>query len=946
MAESSSEEIVFKKRRTTKTKDTELENLFEDSTASHTSIEDVDYNYPQETYSVLSEIFGTGDEYQYIYEKKKIEKKKEILEEKLVYNYQNDDILYFLARRTNLSDDEKNDIKRLLSGESEFLLFFHNECSLKLHQFFEMKERLKEFHKLKGIYKKFAENEFEAELIEKYVTTNKFENKFILTVEEFYENYINKQKIHEPKKFELSEDIFNHCNYFAKHPLFIKMVSDFLYKFIYKKNNKNMLSITQILDIYKNNNTCDIKNFLQTIEMSENDFDTFFANNFILNDEFDFIRKDFLQKSISKIKNLFKLILVQHDKKEKSLIKKNLINAVVDRILNGGRPLKEDETSFGLFECEGIYYCSVIDYRGKNIDYFSFKNLELLRNKIEEFIPQYIAFSANSVMIKSTSKKLAGLIDECPFLIVENEIINLLYDIKEPKEYSTGIAKRLNCPELEYCKLLDKNIILNFVKDQNKLNRKDQILSIERGIKISLCFVGVDVNLLRYSEYKYFFKLIGVDEEFDERIKECDFIKNLNYLSTNEILFNDFNKENTYSITEKLNENENVCVFLRIYNKSQKTDEHIDTESFFTREYQKVNIFDSLMIHPCNYKFACAVCMVSIDCDNTMGDNLHLLKDIIEDFDRLNNLDLELLGTNNSKILKNVKMYLTMTKRKEFEGATDEIIFDEIYGKIDIEKIYEGRICKVSNKYIIAEIKIKKDKGLSVFVFIDHGEFYMNQIVKIKLVSPNYSNLSYSGTLEEEIVERKLKFTELKLCKNFDSLKSQKYLIENDKLIVLRKSSQSDEAVLTLKIYLHKLGKNEFDFNGKLREIKDQDVIFKHFKLVEENDTYLFKNICYESIDEFISNYIKPFIRNLQNVRRNLKYFCTAEESENYIYNSQKNKIVYSFFLCREYPGKAVFLFKDSDLKKELLHIGQKIIYNGKEFKNIDEFLYYKKKMK
>ncbi|KAM0677830.1 Transcription elongation factor spt6 [Binucleata daphniae] len=966
---SSSDQQIFKKRRKTHTKPEEaLEDLFDDESIESLSEE---HYVNQETYTIINEVFGNGDEYNYIYNKTAKDSISEAQTEISInednsydntnmYYYENDDILYYLTRRTNLTEKEKDDIKKLISGDSVFLLAYHTDTTFTVQELFECKDRLAEFKtitKLIDCYMsakstvdestnifinnfyikshKFLENANEAEDLRQYFDYLKqnisnyisfIESKILIIPDLLYENYINKQTMHEPKLTHnhpcLENDIYI---FYSKNPIFIKVIVNLYYEFgMVQENNGNVKYIKEFTkdELEKIN-----VNDKFVIFIDDNVFDENLFKYFRGNDSFDEQRFLFLKKCISNVHNFENKLKNKCILEIKKNAKKEVTEMVIDRIVNGSIELMENEYGCGLYEINGMFYASIINYKGNCINFYNEKNINKIMNNILENRVKYIAYLCKEKGMRYTLKSINTILNEnnnndqlcdnneqtCTNVVcIESLIVDSLYDKTNHKSYTTGIARRVLFPEIEFCKMYNNNISI-----KNEMLNKEEVMDcIKKGIQVSFSIIGIDVNLLKFSEFKDCLAILDFSTDFNEIVNEFGTVDSLQNLE-NTILSSNTNSNNAYIIGNRINDYNNACTYLRIKNNTSK---------------QNTNavLLDSFMVHPKNYRLANFVCSAALKIETVNENTNELIENLCKESDKLKNLCVKSLNFENYKLLNKIRIFMILYTRNMFQGISDKTIFEEIVGLIDTKILYEGRIKRVGEKYVIVEIHNKKTE-----VFVQktiEDNYFVNQIVSVQLLEPDYFNLSYTGTIVNTEKKRKLRFLEHPLFKFFDYFATEKFLYESNKILVLRKSSKSDDAVITLKIDTAKRDNSKIKNNNRFCLV--------HYKLIEQENGYVYENTTYDKIDEFISVYIRSIVQNVKRIKKHMR-FCESEEEARFAIV----KMNYCFYLSLVYPGKVVFAYKkDNDMKKEYINIGMKLKYNEKEFDNLDEFITYKKK--
>ncbi|WUR03209.1 transcription elongation factor SPT6 [Vairimorpha necatrix] len=247
-----------------------------------------------------------------------------------------------------------------------------------------------------------------------------------------------------------------------------------------------------------------------------------------------------------------------------------------------------------------------------------------------------------------------------------------------------------------------------------------------------------------------------------------------------------------------------------------------------------------------------------------------------------------------------------------FKGFTDSFIFKELINiKINsvkdlINKEVEGTIFLVDEFYILVNIL----NNITCYVRTT-DKYYLNQIVKIKIIEINEAFLSFTGeiTNNNKSVQKIVKHP---LLYNLNSKESEKKLLENEKIFILRQSNKDGKIIIVLKMY--------------------EDIII-HIKIEE-----------YDNLDEIVNKKVKSILRNVANIKKHKNFYKNEEEAVNEI-SRESEFIKYGFYLTKDYPGKLCFIYNGKGVCKEYLSIEKMIKYKGKEFNTLEEFVEYRKKM-
>lgn len=886
MSASSEEEIYKRRKKQTEIKE-DLENLFEDANDESSEIE---YKFNEE--HIFQEVFGTGHEYDYIYKTDKVsasvdtpQKNPLVAENAPKYFYYEDDIYAFLLEKSTINEIEKKSVQLLLQGYSVFYIFFHCKLCFDFKKLRKIKKRISEYVKLKkfakegtniGHFEDIAEYTKVKQYYERFsdehiIFSDLFSSKYMLSVEQLYDNVVNNDEIYictnsnissYNKLLQMPFDDFIHrvSRLFASHPLFCKIV--------YKYGKENVIS------------------------------------HFVGTGDAVSVKKDVITRAIANIENYSSMVERKKQQIIKDDIKDTITKRIVDMILNGGRPIKGLECVLGLFEYKKQFFGSIVDHKGKCLEHFVLKDINMIESKIETHEPVYVVYTSTERSLRYNLSKLETKVN-CDLIIIDNEMTYKLYGFDDLRNYSIHLAKRVMWPEVELCKLRHNRIKLESLFDNKSLTNEEYFEAMDLGIKIGLTFVGVDINKLAYNDYKPILPYIGVDEYFLEQVINYGEIPSLKLLKEAWFLTQKIEKDNALLLDDPINDYDNSCVFLRCYN---------DT------------LLDQFMVHPKNYGYAKVLALAAFN-EESAKDSNTIIERVLQNPGQITKFNMSAIAQTGNSEMINIKNYLLIHKRKHFSGVSDKTLFFDIIGIIE-KKDYSAQIKKIDRHFFIASISpsendyikkpVSRNNTIDVFSKGDTSAYFSNQYVTLRVEDASFSNLSYTGnTVDEKKLKKLPRFVDSIWYKNLNYHESEKYLLDNNKLCLVRQSSKGyTVCVVTVKLSLN-------------------PQIFVHLKLSESATHYEFNKDIYDDIDEFITRYVKQMLIQVKKIKQH-KHFSRDKIS------GAANLLLmkYALYLSEEYPGRLVFAYKNGNrIIEEYIKIEDQLTQGNKKYNTVDQYI-------
>lgn len=624
-------------------------------------------------------------------------------------------------------------------------------------------------------------------------------------------------------------------------------------------------------------------------------------SRFYLNDHDTFwnkMRDKVLQKALDSF-NLSHFLRNKIDDACKNSHKISLFNNTLDRVVNGRVKIESYHSVFAgvAMENRGIR-ASVVSYVGGLVEHkvVGLNSVEALGEFFDKYGIKDVYTSGNtSSQAKHLFKIFRSKLPHFNLFYVESKFLKKYPDAKE---FTQNIVRMIISPETEYAYLIQNNVMLDFIPNAASLTTREQRIVVERALTTALSLVGVDINILLENERKQLLLKYIPGFVIDSKLQSYGFIEKLQILRNKEIM-----DEKGFR---------NAATFLRIFPELHK-------------EKASFDILDSLPIHSENYRYARMCCAAVLDYEEIDDENpSKVVEEILKFKNKLLQFDIKLFEQN-TKLYPVIELCINVLAEdiKYFDGLPDEFIFEDLLGDKDKNLVYEGHVVQCGHSFYLVDV----NNEFTVFIR-KTCDLYLNQAVRVSLVSSNYSKLSFEGSLVDESSKEKYvnpRFYNHPLFKNFNVPMSENYLKSNSDDFLIREGSRHGYCVLV---------------------IKYTPDIFVHLKIEERNEYYIYSNKHFEDIDEIISVYVRPILRNLKSIKAHAKYLSSPEDAEELLASFDGSKIVYAFYFSRKYPGKLTFAYNNGSISEEYIGVSDVLTYNNTTFKDIDSLIAYRKRLK
>ncbi|CAD25700.1 CHROMATIN STRUCTURE MODULATOR [Encephalitozoon cuniculi GB-M1] len=894
MGDSSSEEVINISRREHQVaRKRVLEDLFEEDEReiSEESISSIDYG---DRDSLFFEIFGTGEEYRYVLESDPHEVAEEAgrcdeptPESKTV---DLDKVYEYAANNMRTRTESLKKIIELVGrGYTIHFALLHSGIEdVGIEEGYEVVDIFDEYREFVDLKEKMRRRYGNDKLLQD------IEGIQGLKWYSAYKKHLDKD-LSLPDELLSAEDFCENIK--AKKKIHEPRNSSFLSDFANEDKLIQRISLhpvfrSALYTVFRNHGIRSEKNGLDVRDdVMKRDLVDFYLSDISSEDPWNRYRERIIRSSAEKAAKeaIVPLVLKETDLRE---MKRRVFVEAVDRIVNGSIGIKGDGTHVCGVTREKKYLKAVtVNFEGDLVDYITVKEEEkdeLLRF-IEKFDPCCVAVSGSTTSIRYLMKDLS------PWnpVYVESRLAHT--KAEDTYSFCCNIARIIQCPEIEYSDMLEKGIV--YIQQQI-LPRNVMVETIRKGILTAISIVGVDVNYLLNNRRKEgLLSLIPTSSSLKSSLSDLRCVMKL---------------EDLKDLCESEVEYDNLVTYIRVH----------------PRVLSRVSgseILDATPVHPKNYDVVRKLCTDLCNEEGVDEKNLDPVKKALSNAK-------ELLKTSRPKILEcgdplTIDVYKTLVDgdRPIYSGLPDHLVFKELTGCDEslIGKVVEGRISKCGNTYYLldsnatpAAIYIRKNRG--------QQELFLNQLVTVRIEYMNDFLLSYTASIavSEQKKPNHSRFMTHPLFKDLNSEQSEEYLKDHSSSILLRRSRKDCSPVVVLKV---------------------SDGIYIHMK-IQEAEKYYYKGNSYDDLDEFISRVAKKMLTNFKNIKNHKYYFENEEKLLDYL-NQGGSYIRYGFCLSRKYPGKLCMLYRDGRNHKEYITVDEHLVYEGRNFASLDEFVRYRKSL-
>lgn len=887
MADSSEEEMININRKVKPSKKHALEGLFEEeeenSYVEEDSTESMDY---MEKNSLFFEIFGTGEEYKYVLEEKENITVEEEKSENGHFAIDVDNVYEYVSMNVKINAASLRKIVEMIGeGHSIHFTLLHNEIDdVGIEDGYRILDTFNEYEEFLALKEELKRQHGNDELLDKLTSVRSLS---------LYSNY----RRCSTKKLMLSRELLSveefcdnlrmaqklhepdQSSQFLEYPDEMELV---------RRISLHPTFHDSLYMLYKENGTDDGKGGLKIDEsVMLGRVIRLYQSDVPADDPWNRYREKIVLEAVDKVvtEQFTKKVL---EEKRRDEIKKKVFVEVVDRIVNGSVGIRREGSHIcGVTGDKRYIKAAMLDFEGNMVEVVTLKQEE--EEKLLEFLGKYNPYCVAVSGFTTAIKYLMKTLSTWKPVFVENRIANM--KAVDAHAFCCNIARLVQCPEIEYSSLLNAGIIYI----QEPLSRNVLVETIRRGILTAISIVGIDINYLLNNKRKEgLISLIGMSETLKDSLFESGCISRL---------------EDVKELCCNTIEFDNVTTYLRIL------------PGIFSENIS--DVLDSTPIHPRNYTVARSICARLLNQDALDEKRFtELIREMLcSGKAAVENLNLRNLEKN----IINTYVYnsLVCSSRPVYLGLPDQLVFRELTGSDEnmVGKVLEGSVVKCESDFYLVSLN-----GTSATVYVrkvgPSHELFLNQLVTVRIDHVNDFLLSYTGTVvvQGQHKTKHSRFITHPLFKELDSKQAEEYLRENSLSMTLRRSGKDGSPIVVLRIL---------------------DDVYLHMK-VEESDKYFYKGHRYDDLDEFISRVAKKILINIGNIKKHKQYFDNESAVLEHL-EQGGSYIRYGFYFSRKYPGKLCMLYRAGRDCKEYINVGECLRYEDREFKDLDEFVRYRK---
>lgn len=808
---------------------------------------------------LFEEIFGTGNEYNYIYDSDVKADETHVMQTSA--DVSEIECCKYVNYILGLDDDEI--IKRLYRNEPpEFVSFQLGLATIK--QVYYVNELISDYRKFCEL--KLKKPEYSVwtyrALLMSYRPVSDLEIPGLLDISKYLKNLSLKEKIYEPEgvlenNFELTSDFNNAVNQLSSNPSFVDIVYSIYEKKIIEFPEYDNLKIFENIKLSN-----DLSNLIR-----------FYCDSKKGSHENE-VRSKVIFKAFESINNncFFRL--------REQLVKLGIIEGMaglqdVSNILVSlrGKP--------GPYV--GIYLNNKFTFLVKINEHGAVETSKSLHSYEIDLINEFIGDIQN-IVITSNTPRVKNLISN-----IHNNVYYVpkkfcIFKPEKDFEVAIEIAQCIQNPVIYFSRAIHENISFTLLYN---IPIKHEILA--KAICITAASEKLDwVSTLKHPYGFNFFKILGItlsDRKYDYDVPST--LKSLENVFT----LDEINKIFTYF---KLNDS--------------------------------TNLLDSTNLHPVNYEVFKVIAEVSQGKETSTLDEQVIIKNILDNPVILNNLNVKEIAVE-GYTHPDVVRKIAQSKPCYFDGAPDKVIFEDVVPQIiDLSDLntrknleMKGFVIKVNPDSYLVNVD-----GAIVFC-MKLVKVELNQMVKVRIISVNYSYLSYQG----EILSDNTGMYYYKEHRFYTELSNRE--IRDARVPVSIKSSSVPGHCLVI--------------------IHIQDDIFFTYKLSEreEKDKKIYELLfCdrlagkFATLDIFINNYIGDVKEQVERIKKFKHYKEDSKEAYEYMKTADSQYLKYCLFLSRTKLGTVEILFGNKQLFAYIQ--GRFLIFGSMKFESIEDLCSYMKK--
>lgn len=690
--DSSSEDVIQRRRKI------ERKELSEES-----YIGDEEDEYGQYD-SLFFDIFGTGNEYNYIYDKEEEIEKEEEQEVEFLDEHECREYV-----KRCVEDVSSKVVDAIFLNEPIEYVAYH----LSTHTIKEVLNIQRHVEDYK-IYAKLRREEkyknatqpdtlrafklYQPGIKEMYI-------KGLLSVDKFIENIKVSERINEPFENVTMETDFLYDTHDLNVPYEFKVYTtelsrnsvfvDRIYTF-FEENMKKAKSVEKekIIKMTRDNNLNGFKKFF----MSDTDVKGNVVSDRIIEAAFDKVNTNYYNELVN--------ILSKHGQVYTDGGLQDIVNMLISI---KGRPGKYT----GLYMDKGVVYTVCFNENG----IFAEKNSFRISTQKQDLL-DYL-YNAQNVVMCSNTPSIRSLVDslQCPCYYLPK--IFSLFDAYKEYAIPNNIAQCVQNPVLYFSRAVEekKNVkLLHCNKGKSIINVDLTIL--KRALTITAAFDKLDwVHTLNHPYGYTFLKIIGI--YLSDKGIDFTAITNLQQLNTDNFTTEEVNKIYTY----------------------------------FKLESSK-NVLDRYNLHPKNYTVMYSIAGALASTQNVYGTQDEQLDYFLKNTHLAYNLNFDAaVSTNFIQPLS--AMQMIKPRENYFQGASDEMVFYDVVEDLEnilddtkTEQVYylgtaSGLVIDCTDTYAIVDVR-----GTRIYVSNPPLDVEAQQFVTVKILGPSYHTLNYNGEID------------------------------------------------------------------------------------------------------------------------------------------------------------------------------------------------------
>lgn len=894
MSDSSEEEININRKDLHLGRKRLLKDLFEEEEheASEETISSVDY---EDRESLFFEIFGTGEEYRYVLESEDQEQTEEMEEVSIPHEdtVNADEVYEYAMNNMKIDRDSlRKIVEHLHKGHSIHFALLHGGVEgVGIEEGYKVVDIFDEYRGFIALRDEMRRRYGDDELLQAIGSIRP------LRWYSAYKKHLGKN-LNVPDEILSAEDFCENIR--KKKKIHEPKASSSFLDFAGEEELVRRISLHPIFrnalyTIFKTHGVRDAERGLRIDEgVVRRDLVEFCLSDISSDGPWNRCRERVIRDSVERAGREVIIPLVLKEMEEEEL-KKKVFEEAVDRVVNGSSGVLGDGSYVcGVTEEKKYLKAAVVNFSGDMVDCITVRegDKDELLKFLKRFTPCRVAVSGFSTSIRYLMKTLSSWSP----VYVENKVARIKGE--DAHAFCCNMARIIQCPEIEYSNMVERGII--YVEDES-LPRDTAAEMMKRGILTAASIVGVDINILLNNKRKAgLLSLLPISRTTKDSLSDIRYVMKL---------------EDLQDLCKDEVEYNNLVTYLRIY------------PGVLSR-VSGAEILDSTSVHPRHYAIARKLCARLCNEENAEETSLDPVRKVLDNdkelLRRLEPKKSSLAGPGDEMAVDIYNM-LESSDRPVYAGLPDHLVFKDLTGCNEnlAGKVVEGRVSKCGGTFYLVD---SASTPATIYVRRDRGdpELFLNQLVTVKIEYVNDFLLSYTGRIAtpEQKRPQHSRFVTHPLFRDLNSNESEKYLDSHSLSLLLRRSRKDGSPVMVLKI---------------------SDDIYVHMK-IQEAEKYHYKGGTYDDLDEFVSRMAKKILMNVRNIKNHRYYFEDEGKLLDYL-TQGGNYIRYGFYLSRKYPGKLCMLYRNGSDHKEYITVEDSLLYNGRSFGTLDEFIRYRKSL-